>query len=54
MVGHCEKIKRNITVHLVPLAGIGEWLAGQGRAGIWVEPRVYAGLWFVLNETVDR
>jgi len=44
----------NITVHLVPLAGIGEWLAGQGRAGIWVEPRVYAGLWFVLNETVDR
>lgn len=40
----------DITVHVVPLAGIGEWLAGQSRAGVWVEPRVYAGLWFVQNE----
>jgi ADP-ribose pyrophosphatase len=36
----------NITVHVVPLDGIGEWLAQQGREGKWVEPRVYAGLWF--------
>lgn len=39
----------DITVHVVPLAGIGEWLAQQGRSGKWVEPRIYAGLWFVQN-----
>ncbi len=41
----------DITVHVVPLAGIGEWLARQGQSGKWIEPRVYAGLWFVQNET---
>jgi ADP-ribose pyrophosphatase len=40
----------DITVHLVPLHGIDEWLAAQSRAGVWVEPRVYAGLWFVRKE----
>jgi ADP-ribose pyrophosphatase len=39
----------DITVHVVPLAGVGAWLAQQGRSGKWVEPRVYAGLWFVQN-----
>lgn len=42
----------DITVHVVPLAGIGEWLARQGRSGKWVEPRIYAGLWFVQNAAV--
>jgi len=41
----------DIMVHVVPLAGIGEWLDRQGRSGKWVEPRVYAGLWFAQNET---
>ena len=40
----------NITVHVVPLEGIGAWLAQQARSGKWVEPRVYAALWFVENE----
>jgi ADP-ribose pyrophosphatase len=44
----------DITVHVVPLAGIGEWLAQQGRSGKWVEPRVYAGLWFAQNETAGQ
>lgn len=39
----------DITVHVVPLDGIGDWLARQGRDGKWVEPRVYAGLWFAQN-----
>lgn len=36
----------DITVHLVPLDGIGAWLERQGRAGTWIEPRVYTALWF--------
>ena len=44
----------DITVHVVPLAEIGEWLAAQSRSGKWVEPRVYAGLWFVQNEAAGR
>ena len=40
----------NITVHVVPLDGIDGWLARQGREGKWVEPRVYAGLWFAQNQ----
>jgi len=42
----------DITVHVVPLAGIGEWLVRQGQSGKWVEPRIYAGLWFVQNAAV--
>lgn len=39
----------DITVHVVPLAGIRQWLQRQGEAGKWIEPRVYAGLWFAEN-----
>lgn len=39
----------DITVHVVPLAGIRAWLERQGRDGKWIEPRVYAGLWFAQN-----
>jgi ADP-ribose pyrophosphatase len=40
----------DITVHVVPLDGIGAWLAQQGAGGKWVEPRIYAALWFLENE----
>ncbi len=39
----------NITVHVVPLDQAPAWLAAQGKAGKWIEPRVYAGLWFAQN-----
>ena len=44
----------DITVHVVPLAGIGEWLARQGESGKWIEPRVYTGLWFAQNEAAGK
>ena len=44
----------DITVHVVPLAGIGEWLAKQGQSGKWIEPRIYVGLWFVQNDAGNK
>lgn len=37
----------NITVHRVPLDGVEPWLATQRDAGIWVDPKVYIGLYFI-------
>jgi ADP-ribose pyrophosphatase len=36
----------DITVHLVPLERVPEWLQQQARSGRCIEPRIYAGLWF--------
>jgi ADP-ribose pyrophosphatase len=40
----------NITVHVVPLAGVEQWLEDEAKAGKWIEPRVYMGLWFASRE----
>ena len=45
-VGH-EKI----TVHEVALSEIHEWLAAKAKAGLLVEPKVYAGLYFLERKT---
>jgi ADP-ribose pyrophosphatase len=37
-----------ITVHLIPLAEVPAFLARQAASGILVDPKVYAGLYFVL------
>jgi ADP-ribose pyrophosphatase len=37
----------DITVHTVPLAGIEDWLEERRLAGLLVEPRIYAGLYFL-------
>jgi len=37
----------NIIVHRVPLAQVHDWLEVQRRAGLQVEPRIYAGLYFL-------
>ncbi len=37
----------NITVHTPSLDSIDAWLAQQRRAGIEIEPRVYAALYFI-------
>lgn len=40
----------DITVHVVPLAQIDEWLEGQRAKGLLIEPRIYAGLYFALKD----
>ncbi len=37
----------NITVHEVPLNDLSAWLASQEKGGLLVEPKVYAGLYFL-------
>jgi ADP-ribose pyrophosphatase len=37
----------DITVHEVPLAEVHEWLAKKAAAGLLVEPKIYAGLYFL-------
>lgn len=39
-----------ITVHEVPLDDIGPWLAARVAAGSLVDPKVYAGLYFLSEE----
>ena len=41
-VGH-----ENITVHEVPLKEVHDWLAAKASAGLLIEPKVYAGLYFI-------
>lgn len=36
-----------ITVHEVPLNEIHEWLKAKANAGVLVDPKVYAGLYFI-------
>jgi ADP-ribose pyrophosphatase len=42
--GEHEKIQ----IHKVPLATVHEWLVEKSRSGIAVDPKVYAGLYFLL------
>lgn len=37
----------NITVHRVPLAQVHGWLEARRAEGLQVEPRIYAGLYFL-------
>ena len=37
----------DIMVHEVPLAEVGTWLAAKARAGMLVDPKIYAGLYFL-------
>ena len=37
----------NITVHEVPLAEVDVWLAAKAKAEFLIDPKIYAGLYFV-------
>jgi len=37
----------DIIVHEVPLAEVHEWLEAKARVGVLVDPKVYAGLYFI-------
>jgi ADP-ribose pyrophosphatase len=41
----------NILVHETPIKGIGEWLRTKEAAGFKIEPKVFAGLYFLLGQT---
>jgi ADP-ribose pyrophosphatase len=40
----------DITVHEVPLPDVESWLAEKSRAGLLVDPKVYAGLHFICAD----
>ncbi len=40
----------DITVHLVPLDEVDTWLAARRADGLQIEPRIYAGLYFVQRD----
>jgi ADP-ribose pyrophosphatase len=37
----------NITVHEIPRLEAAAWLEGRRRAGYAIDPKLYAGLWFI-------
>jgi ADP-ribose pyrophosphatase len=37
----------DIIVHEVPLTEVVPWLAAKAKAGILIEPKIYAGLFFL-------
>ena len=39
----------DITVHAIPLTGVSDWLAAQAQTGRLIDPKVYAGLYFVRS-----
>ena len=42
-----------ITVHEVPLSEVAGWLAAKAQTGILIEPKVYAGLYFLFRNNED-
>jgi ADP-ribose pyrophosphatase len=43
-----------IIVHEVPLAEIQDWLTAKTKAGYLIEPKVYAGLYFLMARTAIK
>lgn len=41
----------DITVHVVPLAGVTAFIAAKLAEGLLVDPKVYAALYFLMNES---
>ena len=39
----------DITVHLIPVANVHDWLIQKRAESYFIEPRIYAGLWFAQN-----
>jgi ADP-ribose pyrophosphatase len=40
-----------ITVHEVALAEVGQWLDAKAKTGFLIDPKIYAGLYFVKNHS---
>jgi ADP-ribose pyrophosphatase len=39
----------DITVHVVKIDGLWDWLKGQELQGKLIDPKIFAGLWFIEN-----
>jgi len=42
-----------ITVHEVPLSEVAGWLGAKAQTGILIEPKIYAGLYFLFRTKED-
>jgi len=42
----------DITVHEVPRKQAGTWLVGKAREGYSIDPKLFAGLWLLDNDTL--
>jgi len=42
-----------ITVHEVPLSEVAAWLGAKAQTGILIEPKIYAGLYFLFRTKED-
>jgi ADP-ribose pyrophosphatase len=40
-------VHEDITVHEVPLAQVHGWLKAKAKSGVLVDPKIYAGLYFI-------
>jgi ADP-ribose pyrophosphatase len=40
----------DITVHEIPLAEVVAWLAAKANSGVLIDPKIYAGLFFVTKQ----
>jgi ADP-ribose pyrophosphatase len=40
-----------ITVHEVALTEVGQWLDAKAKTGFLIDPKIYAGLYFVKNHS---
>jgi ADP-ribose pyrophosphatase len=40
----------NIQVHEIPLVEVVKWLEAKAKTGILIDPKVYAGLFFITRE----
>jgi ADP-ribose pyrophosphatase len=38
-----------ITVHEIPLSDVHRWLENQARRGVLIDPKIYAGLYFLFQ-----
>ncbi len=44
----------DITVHVVPLAEVGEWLRRKEREGFLVDTKVFSGIYFAARQARDN
>ena len=39
----------NITIHEIPMVEVVRWLKAKARTGVLIDPKIYAGLFFVTQ-----
>jgi ADP-ribose pyrophosphatase len=44
----------DITVHEIPLVEVVTWLEAKSKTGVLIDPKVYAGLFFINRAPLNR